>query len=456
MFGLVDEEIASKLHAKDVEGTVLTIVLLVLATAMEAKMLLQLAAEERHLRSVLSLLLHVPPSTVSSSPRITKVLGGNFTSTAVTVGEFDQEFFDKVFQELPVPIVYAQAETLKVQGANEAFRKLFQVEEATGRSLREILSSDVVSGDMEGLYTEQKTVPASMRVDDVDVAFEITSIVHIHRLVLTFLDVTQATRYMSLIREERERSDELLRQVLPPSLVPRVAAGEADISFAVQSASVSFNDIVSFTPWCGKTPAARVMLVLNSLFAAYDREAKSRPTLMRTKCIGDCYVCAGGVFAEESQPTTHAREMVSFGLSAIGHLARLGGELGEALQCRVGVNTGGPLVAGVLGGSKPTFEILGPVITMAQEMEHLGVPGQVHITRAVYELIYGEHFEVKERGLVETKRGKTVTYLVTGTLGAAAQPRGPTCNASRQVGPVLAQGVEESGRSPGQRGRPPP
>ena len=86
--------------------------------------------------------------------------------------------------------------------------------------------------------------------------------------------------------------------------------------------------------------------------------------------------------------------------------------LNETLQIRVGINTGGPIVAGVLGIGKPTFEILGPAINMAQQMEHHGVPMQVHVSRSVYELIYGDAFTIKERGQIEVKNGSVITYLV--------------------------------------------
>jgi class 3 adenylate cyclase len=127
-------------------------------------------------------------------------------------------------------------------------------------------------------------------------------------------------------------------------------------------------------------------------------------------------MAAGGVFSEVNQPAEHAKQVVSFGLDAIQSVVDLNAELHENLQIRVGINTGGPIVAGVLGGGvgKPTFEILGPSINMAQQMEHHGVPMQVHVSRAVYELIYGDQFIVKERGGIEVKQGLVVTYLVTG------------------------------------------
>jgi class 3 adenylate cyclase len=208
----------------------------------------------------------------------------------------------------------------------------------------------------------------------------------------------------------------MLKSILPPSLVPRVQAGEKNISFAVSSATVVFIDIVSFTPWCGSSQADKVMMTLNNMFKRFDANCNSYPTMTRIKCIGDCYMAAGGVFDQVNQPAEHAKEVVSFGLNCLESMGEMNAELGEKLQIRVGVNTGGPIVAGVLGGGvgKPTFEILGPAINMAQQMEHHGVPMAVHVSRSVYELIYGDTFIVKERGTIEVKGGSVVTYLVTG------------------------------------------
>lgn len=209
------------------------------------------------------------------------------------------------------------------------------------------------------------------------------------------------------------KSNNLLKTVLPPSLVERVQAGEQNISFSVQSCSVLFLDVVSFTPWCGSNTAETVMSVLNKFFDYLDQAMVKLPTMTRIKCIGDCYMAAGGIFMENNQPLVHAKEIVQFGLEAIRALEKVNQETKQELQIRVGIHTGGPVVAGVIGIGKPTFEILGQTIVMAQQMEHHGVPMNVHISRSTYELIYGTGFNVKERGSIDVKSGKVVTYLVS-------------------------------------------
>jgi class 3 adenylate cyclase len=196
-------------------------------------------------------------------------------------------------------------------------------------------------------------------------------------------------RYNTLISPEKEKTDPLLASVLPPSLVGRVQAGENNISFAVQSASISFIDIVEFTPWCGSLPAATVMATLNRMFKKFDECASRRATLTKMKCIGDCYMSAAGIFSEVNRPTFRAKEMVLFRLDGIAALTERNEDVNQALRIRVGVNTRGPLVGGVLGIGKPTFEIIRPAINLVQQMEHHRVPMAVHVSRAVCELIYG-------------------------------------------------------------------
>jgi class 3 adenylate cyclase len=309
---------------------------------------------------------------------------------------------------------------MMVESINTAAERLFGTQ-IVGRSLREFMQHGF-SGNVGALFSA--TVDHKGHAEQLVYQKDAETSVNLDTTVLpmggsnvyVFRDITQTVRYNTLIAFERSKSDQMLKSILPPSLVPRVQAGEKNISFAVSSATVVFMDIVSFTPWCGSTEAARVMMILNSLFKKFDTKCNRQSTMTRIKCIGDCYMAAGGVFCEVNQPAEHAKQVVSFGLDSLDSMKELDEEQNEKLQIRVGINTGGPIVAGVLGGGvgKPTFEILGPSINMAQQMEHHGIPMQVHVSRAVYELIYGDQFVVKERGTIDVKGGPVVTYLVTG------------------------------------------
>ena len=378
----------------------------------------------------LKLLLQCPGNVIVANPVITSLLAGNFRETSVDTTSRKNDFYDQLVQEMPDAILMLDHSGV-IQNVNNATVRIFGYDKDAliGQNISFIGERMVKSNPFHGIFDQKEKKPGRPEANLEKSSFEKVVVykkpngegqVHVE-LALTILgehcivsgrDVSQAVTYNKLIADERAKSDHLLASILPASLVGRVQAGEKNISFAVQSATISFMDIVSFTPWCGSLPASTVMSTLNKMFKVFDKLVFIHPTMTKIKCIGDCYMCAGGIFAEINQPAEHARDVVEFGLDAIAALQDLNQEIDQNLRIRVGVNTGGPIIAGVLGTAKPTFEILGPAINMAQQMEHHGVPMKVHVSRSVYELIYGGSFVVKERGEIEIKNARVVTYLI--------------------------------------------
>lgn len=397
------------------------IILVIVGFVFEVIFLFLMYNIDSYIRGVLKLLLHCPPHVLAHSAKVMAVFSGNFKKNKGENGTRTAKFYQDVCEELPDPIIVCN-QTQVIQTTNKAFVRIFGDVASSGlmsiKPLNEFLSTSNFGGNVENLLNVQPQKPATENLTYKSketgslMNLEATSMIINDVIVVVLRDVTQTVRYNTLILEEKQRSDKLLGSILPASLVPRVQAGEKNISFAVQSATIVFMDIVSFTPWCGSLPAEKVMSTLNRLFMKDDNLVAKYSTMTKIKCIGDCYMAAGGIFAEVNQPAVHAKEVVNFGLDALDAISDLNKELNESLRIRVGINSGGPIVAGVLGVGKPTFEILGPAINMAQQMEHHGVPSKVHISRSVYELIYGDSYDIKERGQIEVKNGTVVTYLV--------------------------------------------
>ena len=81
---------------------------------------------------------------------------------------------------------------------------------------------------------------------------------------------------------------------------------------------------------------------------------------------------------------------------------------------RIGVNSGGPIIAGVLGTDKLLFDIIGDPINVAARLQSTDIPGNVQISKGTYELIASEGgFNIEERGEIYLKgKGNQTTYLV--------------------------------------------
>jgi class 3 adenylate cyclase len=393
--------------------------LLALALCCQVISIVVLTGIGNHLRQVLGMLLHCPGSVILQTQCVMTILSGDFSNRRRDENMRTATFFRSVVMQLPDAIVTVLVETMEIQSTNTACDRIFGEGVASGSATLFLASK--FQGDTGrllgvGLGGNDRSADLIYQKDEATQLNLFTTALPMgETIVLVFRDVTQTVRYNTLIAAERSKSDQMLRSILPPSLVGRVQAGEKGISFAVSSATIIFMDIVSFTPWCGASTAEKVMMTLNNLFRRFDNNCNSYSTMTRIKCIGDSYMAAGGVFSDINQPAEHARQVVSFALDSLDSVKDLNQELGERLQMRVGVNTGGPIIAGVLGGGtgKPTFEIIGPAINMAQQMERHGVPMAVHVSRIVYELIYGDQFVVKERGAIEVKGGIVATYLVS-------------------------------------------
>jgi guanylate cyclase len=87
--------------------------------------------------------------------------------------------------------------------------------------------------------------------------------------------------------------------------------------------------------------------------------------------------------------------------------------LSSTLSIRIGVNSGGPILAGILGSDQPTFDIIGDPINIAARLQSTDVPGSIQISEATQSLIAGYDFTIEPRGEVLLKgKGKQLTYLV--------------------------------------------
>ncbi|OHT05910.1 Adenylate and Guanylate cyclase catalytic domain containing protein [Tritrichomonas foetus] len=389
----------------------------------------------------LRLLLFCHPNIILQAKSIVKILSNDFSKKEENKDQSGANFYETVVSHLLDGVVFLNNE-LTIMAANTAVGTIIGVDPETiiDKKLNDILipakdssSLKAFFAALQGALKAQRSPSIELEVEvmrgdeSVSLLLSITAVsssgnVQIKAvnaeglsvLALVMKDITSTIASNKLLVEEGIKSEKLLLMILPPIIVNKLQSGEKNISFAVKSASIMFVDIVSFTPWCGSNTAAYVMKTLNRLFAEFDRILKKYDRMTKIKCIGDCYMCAGGIFDEINQPAEHAKQAICFGVDIIAALKLLNIELNEKLRIRVGVNTGGPIVAGVLGIEKPTFDILGPDICLAAMMEHHGVPMHVHIPQHCYELVFGSMFRIKERGDVEVKGKMYHTYIVSG------------------------------------------
>jgi class 3 adenylate cyclase len=217
--------------------------------------------------------------------------------------------------------------------------------------------------------------------------------------------------YVAQLRTEREKSERLLLNVLPHPIAERLKAGEEPIADFFENVTVLFADIVGFTPLAATMSPAELVLVLDTLFNAYDA-LLDHYGLEKVKTIGDSYMAAAGL--PEPRPD-HAQAAAAMALDMIAETHRLSAELGLGLAIRSGLHSG-PLVAGVIGSRKFIYDLWGDTVNTASRMESHGEPGAVHVSEATWELVK-DHFAWRQRGVIAVKgKGQLSTYWLTGRL----------------------------------------
>lgn len=226
------------------------------------------------------------------------------------------------------------------------------------------------------------------------------------------------------LEQEKDKSDRLLVNMLPASIVARLREGETTIADDYPSVSVLFADIMGFTSLAARLSPAEVIALLGEVFSRFDQLA-SEHGVEKIKTIGDSYMAAGGLADPASD---HAIRVVDLGLAMqreIQEQARAWREL----NLRVGVHTG-PASGGVIGRQKFAFDLWGHTINTAARLEQHGVAGRVHVSSETWALVR-DHFACELRGVTELRGlGGMQTYFVVGprdaaplvSLGRANQP----------------------------------
>jgi class 3 adenylate cyclase len=207
-------------------------------------------------------------------------------------------------------------------------------------------------------------------------------------------------KYLSEIKIEKEKSETLLLNILPPQIVARLNSGEELIADRFDDVTVLFADLVGFTEISSRMSPSRLVEDLNHLMSEFDMLAQNM-AVEKIKTIGDAYMAATGV-PEHRQD--HVEAMAGFALGMLRVLDIHNQVMATTWKIRIGVHCG-PVVAGIIGKHKFIYDIWGDTVNHASRLEATSDPNWIHVSAPVAEVLRAR-FKLESRGIVHL-RGKS-------------------------------------------------
>jgi class 3 adenylate cyclase len=214
-----------------------------------------------------------------------------------------------------------------------------------------------------------------------------------------------------LIEQERERSDELLHNIMPVQVAKELKEKGAATAQQFPEATVLFTDFKNFTTIAERLTPEKLVEELNTCFRAFDHIISQYPDIEKIKTIGDAYLCASGLVKHKTMPKNIVKAALEIQEFLEDHKLEKQKKGEPHFEARIGIHTG-PLVAGVVGFKKFAYDIWGDTVNIAARMEETCDPGKVNISETTYGLVkYSFDCQPRGREMVKNKGMMEMYYV---------------------------------------------
>ncbi len=211
------------------------------------------------------------------------------------------------------------------------------------------------------------------------------------------------------LEEEKKKTDELLHHILPSGIVKELRIKGEIIPRHHENVSIMFTEFHEYSQISSNLAPDDLVNELNEIFVKFD-DIMDEFGLEKLKTIGDIYMVAGGL---PEKNKNHAVVVIDAALEMHEFLLRRNKISKIKWQMRTGVNSG-PVVAGIVGTNKFTYDVWGDTVNIASRMETNSLPGRINISSYTYELIK-DSFICEYRGKLNAKgKGEIDMYFVDG------------------------------------------
>lgn len=204
-----------------------------------------------------------------------------------------------------------------------------------------------------------------------------------------------------------QRIGQLLSNIFPAKVLDELSATGKFSPKRVENGVVLFTDFVDFSHKAKSLKPLALIRQLEKYFTRFD-EIIEKYHLEKIKTIGDAYMALAGVTEDRPEPAIRA----CLAALEIRDYMRKERDISIAMkrdywEIRIGLHMG-PLVAGIIGATKFSFDVWGDTVNIAARTEAMTKSGNISVTRSIYEEV-SAWFITEPRGEIDIqKRGGTV------------------------------------------------
>ncbi|MFZ2541014.1 MAG: adenylate/guanylate cyclase domain-containing protein [Gallionella sp.] len=227
---------------------------------------------------------------------------------------------------------------------------------------------------------------------------------------------SQLDQQHQLLAEEQKKSERVLLNVLPSSIVDRLKNNQGLIADGHADVTVMFADLVNFTQLTESLPPDRMVALLNTVFTGFD-DLSEKYGVEKIKTIGDAYMVVGGLNDSQSDYTKNiadlALEMRDF---VYNHT--------ELSKFKMSIHTGiatGPAVAGVIGTKRFIYDLWGDTVNVASRLTDDAMDGVIQVDKTTYTRIRNSFAFEPPTSIPLKGKGDIVMYRLTSSLDKARQ-----------------------------------
>ena len=212
--------------------------------------------------------------------------------------------------------------------------------------------------------------------------------------------------YKDSIEAEKQKFDEMIREIVPASVLSRFRRGQRAVAEAHTSVSYAYIDICGFSERMKGRGAREVVRTSAYYFILYDAVA-TKYALFRLKTFGDVAVYAAGLESKKSDPAgaqgafavaSFAGYLIQLLSSVFAHFPQRLPQLSETFKnepdvpmtiipLRIGLHTG-PVTSGLVDtGGTPFYEHYGTTLALSHRLQATCQPSKAHASSTFKELV---------------------------------------------------------------------